>query len=84
MGKRTERGLNWPTLGVQTRENGGALIACNADAVVAGFEVDPIEDLALLGSFDGVGSCSALRFVILVAFIIVARESLEATKSAMT
>ena len=81
MGKRTERGLNWPTLGVQTRENGGALIACNADV---GSETDPVEDLALLGGFDGVGSCSALRFVILVAFIIVARESLEATTSAMT
>jgi len=83
MGKRTERGLNWPTLGVQTRENGGALIACNADAVVAGLELDPIEDLGLLADFDGVGPSSALRFI-LVAFIIVARESLEATTSAMT
>ena len=83
MGKRTERGLNWPTLGVQTRENGGALIACNADAVVAGLELDPIEDLGLLAGFDGVGPSSALRFI-LFAFIIVARESLEATTSAMT
>ena len=80
MGKRTERGLNWPTLGVQTRENGGALIACNADV---GSETGPVKDQALLAGFDGVGTSSALRFI-LVAFIIVARESLEATTSAMT
>ena len=83
MGKRTERDLNWPSLGVQTREKGSALVACNADVDVAGSETDPIEDLALFGGFEGVGPVvwvSAFRLA-LVSPITFARLALEATPS---
>ena len=86
MGKRTERGLNSPTLGVQTTEKGSELIACNADADVAGSETDPIEDRALFGGFEGVAPgvwVSAFRLA-LVSPITFARLALEATTSEMT
>ena len=78
MGKRTERDLNTPSLGVQTREKGSALVACNADEVVAGSEADPVEDRALLAGFGGVGPASAFRLA-LVSPISFARSALEAT-----
>jgi hypothetical protein len=80
MGKRTERDLNCPSLGVQTREKGSALVACNAEEVIAGSEADPVEDLALLAGFEGVGSASAFRLA-LVSPITFARLALEATTS---
>ena len=64
MGKRTERDLNTPSLGVQTREKGSALVACNADEVVAGSEADPVEDRALLAGFGGVGPASTFRLAL--------------------
>jgi hypothetical protein len=78
MGKRTERDLNTPSLGVQTREKGSAVVACNAEEVVAGSEADPVEDLAFLTGFEGVGSASAFRLA-LVSPISFARSALEAT-----
>jgi hypothetical protein len=78
MGKRTERDLNTPSLGVQTREKGSALVACNADEVVAGSEADPVEDRGLLTGFEGVGPASAFRLA-LVSPISFARSALEAT-----
>jgi hypothetical protein len=78
MGKRTERDLNTPSLGVQTREKGSALVACNADDVVAGSEADPVEDRGLLTGFEGVGPASAFRLA-LVSPISFARSALEAT-----
>ena len=83
MGKRTERDLNSPSLGVQTREKGSALVACNADVDVAGSGTDPTEDLALFGGFEGVGPVvwvSAFRLA-LVSPITFARLALEATTS---
>ncbi len=78
MGKQTERDLNTPSLGVQTREKGSALVACNADEVVAGSEADPVEDRALLAGFGGVGPASTFRLA-LVSPISFARSALEAT-----
>ena len=78
MGKRTERDLNTPSLGVQTREKGSAVVACNADDVVAGSEADPVEDRGLLTGFEGVGPASAFRLA-LVSPISFARSALEAT-----
>jgi hypothetical protein len=78
MGKRTERDLNTPSLGVQTREKGSAVVACNAEEVVAGSEADPVEDLGLLAGFEGVGPASTFRLA-LVSPISFARSALEAT-----
>jgi hypothetical protein len=78
MGKRTERDLNTPSLGVQTREKGSAVVACNAEEVVAGSEADPVEDRGLLTGFEGVGPASAFRLA-LVSPISFARSALEAT-----